>query len=161
MVCAPLVQTAAQGIYNFWALLPIPCDPEKRYFLTGRQFQDDRHAHCLLHLRLLPRISHIRWACSEVKREWAGLVGYVHMTVGGILATRQGRILVSGLYKLLHSAIHLGEHGVSWENMENMKRWKHQPDDPEHSIHYSKQISMTENTLFVNQMIQNTIFYGI
>ena len=27
---------------------------------------------------------------QRLKREPAGLVGYVHMTVGGVLATRQG-----------------------------------------------------------------------
>ena len=50
----------------------------------------------------------------SLKGERAGLVGYVQMTLGGILGSRQGWILVSGLYKLLHSAI---PDGRSWSKL--------------------------------------------
>ena len=39
----------------------------------------------------------------------------------------------------------MGEHGVSWVNMENMK---YQPDDLNHSIYYSKHSIMTQ-TLYL------------
>ena len=51
----------------------------------------------------------------------------------------------------------MGEHGVRWENieniasMENMEMMKHQTDDLKHSIQNSKDYVMTQITIFVNK----------
>ena len=69
--------------------------------------------------------------------------------------------LNSGLYKLFHTAIpegrtwsKLGEH----EEHRQYKGGKHQPGDLKHSI--QNNLFVTQNTLFGNQMTQNTLFYG-
>ena len=46
----------------------------------------------------------------------------------------------------------MGEHG---------KDGNHQPDDLKQSAYDSNTIFMTQNTLFVNQMTQNTLLYSI
>ena len=65
------------------------------------------------------------------------------------------------------------EHGVSWENMANMENMENMENitiwlktlfydsKHKHYIYDSKQSICDWNTLFVNQMTQNTLFYGI
>ena len=49
--------------------------------------------------------------------------------------------------------------------LKNPTRWalrgEHQIGDLKHSIYDSKHFFVTQNTLFVNQMTKNTLFYGI
>ena len=69
------------------------------------------------------------------------------------------------LYKLLHPAI---PDGRTWRAQETWKDAKPQPYDSKHSIYDSKhsirdsKYSISDsNALFVNQMTQNFLFYGI
>ena len=63
------------------------------------------------------------------------------------------RIQPTGLHNLWNPAIQDGE--------TRSKFGEHGKYDFERSIYDSKHSIATQNTLFVNQMTQNTIFYGI
>ena len=68
--------------------------------------------------------------------------------------------ICAGLYICFILPSRTGEHGVSWENLENIEKNMEQEQMTQNSIIHDS-LFATQNTLIVNQMTQNIKFYVI
>ena len=100
------------------------------------------------HGSILPLASHptLLLVLLDLIRDHCHLPVIMKMVVGVMM-------LMTGLHKLCHPV---------WEKMENMVNMEENMEYMEKKENINQTtISMTQNTLFVNQMTQNTLFYGV